>query len=362
MPRLANVIAVVCACALSLVAPAQDDRRTLTADAVELVSKGAEVEGKKEHSLKRGKHTYWFASAENKKAFEQDPAKYEIQWGGACARMGPLSGEGWARIHTVHDGKLFIFASDPCKKAFVAAPEKFVEGADVAPTPTPDEAKRGRELMDRALQAHGGKDAIAKITSYRWRVVKEGEHNGQPTTESTSILVKFPNSVRGEATWNQFVWADIATDAGGFSLSTDSVEDLTSSQVETLRRNAARHLAVILTAAAKGDAILQGLPKVDDGAERIKVALWGATTTLTLDPKTSRVTGLAYRGRGPSLAMGDVALTFDDFAAVEGVLLPRKEVGSFDGKDSKGQAREGIVHEVDLKDIARLFEKPNPAN
>jgi YHS domain-containing protein len=362
MSRHAHLAASLTCLVLAGVSWAQEDRRTLTSDAVELVSKGVEVEGKSEHSLKRGKHTYWFACAENKKAFEQTPDRFEIQWGGACARMGPLSGEGWARIHAVHDGKLYIFASDPCKKAFVTSPEKFVEGTDPVPTPTADEAKRGREIMDRALLAHGGKDPIAKVSSYRWRVIKEGEHNGQPTTESTSTLVVFPTSVRGEATWNEFIWADVATGSGGFSLSKDSVEDLASTQIETLRRNAARHLAVILHAATQRDAVLQGLPKDKDGAEQVRVALWGATSTLTLDAKTGRVVGVAYRGRGPSLSMGDVALTFDDFAPVEGILLPRKEAGLFDGKPSKGLTREGISHEVNLKDVARQFERANPAN
>lgn len=361
MTRLAQAVMLVAALVAPSVAQAQEDRRTLTADAVELVSKGVEVEGKSEHALKRGKHTYWFTSAENKKTFEQDPAKFEIQWGGACARMGPLSGEGWARIHSVHDGKLYIFASDPCKKAFVTSPQKFIESADATPTPTPDEAKRGRELIDRALQAHGGKDVIARIASYRWRIVKEGEHNGQPTTESASTLVMFPTSVRGEATWNQLIWADIATDSGGFSLSKDSVEDLASSQVEALRRNAARHLAVILRAAATDDAILQALPADKEGTEKVAIAFWGATTTLTLDAKTGRVTAVAYRGRGPSLSVDQIDLTFDDFAMTEGVLLPRKEMGTFGGQKSKGLTREGISHEVNVKDVARLFERANPA-
>src|SRR5262245_27119561 len=58
------------------------------------LTQGKEVAGKDDLSVARGRYRYYFASAASKAAFEKDPARYEIQLAGACARMGPLSGLG----------------------------------------------------------------------------------------------------------------------------------------------------------------------------------------------------------------------------------------------------------------------------
>ena len=57
-------------------------------DVVVLLQQGNEVFGKSAfHSVHAG-FNYLFSSAENKAEFDNQPAKYEIQMGGLCARMG----------------------------------------------------------------------------------------------------------------------------------------------------------------------------------------------------------------------------------------------------------------------------------
>src|SRR5215212_11103837 len=53
-----------------------------------MLSQGKEVQGDMKYKVTRGQFQYLFASAENKATFEKDPARYEIQLGGHCARMG----------------------------------------------------------------------------------------------------------------------------------------------------------------------------------------------------------------------------------------------------------------------------------
>ena len=53
-----------------------------------LLSQGKEVQGDMKYKITRGQFQYLFASAESKAAFEKDPAKYENQLSGHCARMG----------------------------------------------------------------------------------------------------------------------------------------------------------------------------------------------------------------------------------------------------------------------------------
>ena len=87
-------------------------------DPVMLVQ-GKEAQGELKITITRGRFRYLFANEANKAAFEKDPARYEIQLGGACARMGaPVTGI--ADLYTVHNGRIYIFGSEQCKKLFVA--------------------------------------------------------------------------------------------------------------------------------------------------------------------------------------------------------------------------------------------------
>src|SRR5689334_13823610 len=81
-----------------------------------------EAQGEMNLTLIRGQFRYFFANAANKTAFEQDPARYEIQLNGACARMGPPV-YGNADLYTVYQGRIYIFGSGECKKRFDAGPE-----------------------------------------------------------------------------------------------------------------------------------------------------------------------------------------------------------------------------------------------
>src|SRR4030095_10544425 len=88
-------------------------------DPVMLVQ-GKEVQGEMNLTVTRGQFRYFFANAANKATFEQDPARYEIQLNGPCARMGPPV-YGNADLFTVYQGRIYIFGSGECKKRFDVA-------------------------------------------------------------------------------------------------------------------------------------------------------------------------------------------------------------------------------------------------
>ena len=100
---------------------------------------GKEVPGKSAFSVTRGNFVYLFATAETKATFERDPARYEIQLGGMCAKMGRTAGGNPADF-IVHEGKIYIFGSDDCHKKFQANPAKYLI---TPPAPLPADAKRG---------------------------------------------------------------------------------------------------------------------------------------------------------------------------------------------------------------------------
>src|ERR671929_1263190 len=120
-----------------------------------MLSQGKEVQGDMKYKVTRGRFQYLFASAENKATFEKDPARYEIQLDGHCARMGsPTTGN--PDLYAVHNGRIYIFGSEECQTSFKAAPEKYLE-VPVAPKspPTAEAIKRGQELVAKAVEAVG---------------------------------------------------------------------------------------------------------------------------------------------------------------------------------------------------------------
>lgn len=80
-------------------------------DPVAYFTQGRPLRGSPEHRVNLPERTYYFASAEHKRLFEQQPARYEPQYGGFCA-----SGAAFAvklgsdpSAWQIHQGRLFIF-------------------------------------------------------------------------------------------------------------------------------------------------------------------------------------------------------------------------------------------------------------
>ena len=80
-------------------------------DTVVLLKQGKEVFGKQAFRSEHGRFAYLFSSAETKAEFDKAPAKYAIQMGGLCARMGGTV-TGNPSDYIVHEGKIYIFGSD----------------------------------------------------------------------------------------------------------------------------------------------------------------------------------------------------------------------------------------------------------
>ena len=125
-------------------------------------SAGKEVPGKSACSVTRGDFVYLFSTADTKATFERDPARYEIQLGGLCAKMGKTAG-GNPSDFIVHEGKIYIFGSDDCHKKFQAAAGQ-VPGHAGPPHSRPRRPPRHAavELIDRAVTAIGGAPAARR--------------------------------------------------------------------------------------------------------------------------------------------------------------------------------------------------------
>ena len=303
-----------------------------------LLCEGEERPGGEGLEATHGRFTYRFASEDTRRRFLAEPERWGIQWGGGCARMGPMSGVGSPDRWTVHDGRIYIFASDGCRDGFLAAPGRFA----VPPVQPPEAAAGAREAgaawIARALEAHGGAPAVDAAQALR--LVYQGERDGwsqrleQVITHDGRIMRRstwVPPEPDGETYDSTWVLArDSFVDEG------DAVFPLTSpDQKDDLRRYAQREPIALLWARARDGflAVHKGAGELDGHAvENVQVWSDGLATTLHLDPESGRVRGLSWRGRAGSGVTSDVVETFGAYSRVDRVLLPGQRTVSVDGR------------------------------
>jgi YHS domain-containing protein len=101
-------------------------------DPVAYFEQGKAVPGKRSiWSTYKGVH-YFFASEADKAEFNQNPSKFEPQYGGFCANSmakGEKSNSD-PTVFTIHMGKLHVFSTPAAKTEFTSDPDAHVSKAD----------------------------------------------------------------------------------------------------------------------------------------------------------------------------------------------------------------------------------------
>jgi YHS domain-containing protein len=101
-------------------------------DAVAYIKQNKAVKGDPNYSSSFGGATYYFASADDKKAFDESPAKYVPQYGGYCAhsmtkrKLKDID----PNVFFVHKNKLYVCSTPEAGKAFSSDPEANIQKAD----------------------------------------------------------------------------------------------------------------------------------------------------------------------------------------------------------------------------------------
>lgn len=346
--------------AISIAAdPAVAAVRVFKLDAVELIKNGKEVEGNKKHEVVRDGYTYYFASEANKTAFESDPTRYEIQMGGACARMGPLSGSGNPNLFVVHDGRLYLFASPQCRAGFLKSPDKLIPRDDPPVKGDAAAMKRGMELLEMAVKAHGGAAAIDAVKSYRQVRDEVVTQAGAKYDYKYTTTIAFPDRIHDEFCWNDNCsWQTVVGSRGADWTGSGFDRPLAAQQVRAVKCKVNANLLSILKARNRpGLAVARvGDEKIGDAKiERVGASIDGMTWILGVDSQTGRVRTLEYTGRGGERdQIGRVVLTFVDYDTVAGVTVPVSWTTSFEGKPGKAPTRLSKV-EINMDIDAKLF-------
>lgn len=302
-------------------------------DPVELCD-GRETPGIPLLDARWANYSYCFANEANRRRFRSDPARFAIQLGGGCGAMGPLSGSGNPDRFAVHDGRIYIFASDGCRKSFLASPATFLEGDDPEPSGDADSAAKAKILLDKAASSLGGAVAIGKLRAYR----ETGSHTVDVGGKSYRAGREFtwipPFEMRDEQWWEGSRWSDVLTRDGGFFVGGKAPRDADESQRCAMRRNLARHPLVILRArAGEGFRAFAATPgRVGETpVERVTVHFDRTTSVLALDPESGRLVAISYRGRFGIGAVRQVEVRLGEYRRVGPFTLPHSREVWLDG-------------------------------
>ena len=327
-----------------------------------LLTRGQEKQGDEQFFVKRGHFRYLFASAETKAAFEREPALYEIQLDGSCARMGP-SVRGNPDLYLVHKGRIYIFGSPDCVTAFKAKPESYLDSESPEPAaPATEEAlRRGRALVERAVEAAGGAARVDGVKSYVETATAVTPSPNGAREIKTKLTAIYPDSVRVEQTFPFGTVANVLTRGGGFFIFPRGGSEMNTAQRDAADKQFKTNLLSLLRARRGEDFKAVALGAGGAAAEQVEVSYGGVRARLGLDPSTGRVLSLSFRGRAPGGEIGQIVHAFSDYRAAGGLTLPFKTVETF-GADTT-PLRTLVVESIVINgEVApSLFERPKPS-
>lgn len=335
-------------------------------DTVILIQQGKETFGKSEHEVIRGRYRYLFSSPETKATFEKDPARYEIQLGGMCARMGK-GVRGNPSDYLVHDGRIYIFGSDECRQRFKEAPEKYLEKPRPAMSTAAADIAAGRALIDRIVASHEASAKFASLTTYRERLTQVQKRPAGEVSVSRNILWRFPYDVRQERTMampsmpTPFSATTVLTADGAWGMAQGRVSEPPPAALVSLQLDLMRHpLALLQMGRHAGTAVAKEPPATIDGTavERVRIARGGLDVVLAADAKSGHVHSVSYEDRSDEGTVGTYTILYSDLRPEGGILVPHTMRALFNGQPDPFQTWTIAAIEVNPSVDPTLFQRP----
>ncbi len=293
---------------------------------------GKEVPGLETIEITHGLFRYRFANPENKATFTAKPDDHGIQFGGACGKMGPFSGNGNPSRFYVHDRRIYVFASESCRDGFKRDPVKHIEQPNPVPMGTAEQKQQGAALVEKALSGFGGAARVDGLKSLKATVKHVYKSGNTETIGTKRVIWSFPRRVRIEEEFST-AYGFVIDGQQGAQFAGAKNWPMDMSMRDFGWRQALREpLAMLRNRDAKGFvAIAQGKGEVDgQSVELLAVALDGATSTWSIDAKSGRILQCAYNARRG--VVGDVVVKYSDFREVDGLTLPHVSAIAFNGK------------------------------
>jgi hypothetical protein len=306
--------------------PAGPDR--IEFDVVALIERGEETPGRAELEVVRGNFAYRFVDAGSRDRFVAEPERFELAFGGGCARMGPLSGACSAARHCVHAGRVYLAASDACLKAFQGDPAAFLEPAPESVEPD----ENGTRLALRTALWLGG----SRRSSGDLALVEEHEEKQGETLWKVSNLRVLGRGGRyvDRSDWNDSAWWNDATFAAegarGWARSKKTPERaLDASQLGALRREMLREPLALARELVAGRATARDAGRVEwQVGERhalgraLELGCDGVRVVWLVDEATGELLGQRGLRRLANARVGDRIELFGHWVEVAGLRVP----------------------------------------
>jgi len=289
------------------------------------LTQGAETPGRDDLTESRAGFLYRFESEASQAEFRRVPQHYEIQWEGACGKMGPASGAGSPDRWLVHDGRIFVFASDICKRTFESNPAAHLERVETAPPHTRAQSSQAHKLLDKAARRISPSLDNLRTLHIRWETDSEEKKYAHT---HRAYWFRFPDEVRHDDEYAEWGAESHRLTASAASIVTPSSSTpMTPSARTVIHRDLSVELIPLLRARRQ-----PGFEAWQQAPGRIGIAYRGAIRLLDIDQATGEIRRISYRGRGPGGPFGEITETFSAWQNANGLQLPHRVETTLNGK------------------------------
>lgn len=330
------------------------------------LAEGREVPGNAEWTLVRDSYEYHFESEESRKKFEAQPGTFEIQLGGACARMGSLSGRGRPHLFARHNDRLYLFASESCRSNFLKAPEKLLLTDDEEPATTAVEISSGQMMVQLFLKSVGSVAVLESLESIQMMTTKKVLSGGTEYVNRREVAFRTSGDNRYDEWWNASRFGRLESNGTGWFIESDGARPMVKIQMRDHRNDLSEHYAGLLMDLLEPaeSTVLRSLPSATENGRtwnQLELYSHGIRKLLTQDAASGRIHRLQFRGHGPTLAVVPITIEFDDFQTVSELTLPKVSLRLAEGQNRDKGIRSEWTYVVNPELPEDHFRPPGAA-
>lgn len=331
-------------------------------DPIELIA-GREVLGDTDLAVDHDGLRYLFVSVANRDKFLRDPERYGVQLGGLCVRLGGTT-RGDQDLYRVFEGRIYLFASNHCVEVFETAPHRFIEPEPLPSLLTTSSAEaraRGAELIEAAVDAFGGADAIDAVDNMVEGLVVRRPDDGALTEMERTVTVDFAHSrMRGERVYPSGSLVQVWTHEGAWAQGFGSVSDYSRAQAANLHEELViSNPLYILRLRHRDGFVAASLGTGSAGVlEHVAIEWADNRWTLGIEPETGMLASVGYTDRGIEGNWGEVIHFLTDYRPVGAINWPHRRVVTFDGENVPWWNTETRALRVNVELDDELFTPP----
>lgn len=235
----------------------------------------------------------------------------------------------------------------------ITIPDSAPGSAPATPAPSAKDAERGRSLIRKAVEAHGGKQRLAAVKSVRLKADVEMNTPQGAMKIGLNTTVVFPDRISQEMTTPMGVMTMIASPGGAFVQSPMGSQDLPASQKEELLQDARTMHIHILQQADNQSFTFSPISREKIGAvsaEVVQISGEGISVRWFLDPG-GRLLRSVEKG-----SAGEEITDYPEWFTVEGILVPKQMRVTANGQPMGSAVV--TAFEINPQVAPNAFEKP----